>query len=396
MKLKALTIGLAMSFPLLASAQGTSVTLYGNIDTAIEYVNNIATYNELGERTGKKSSTHFTNLTQSWPSYWGLRGEEKLSDGLSAVFALESGFNAGTGQSGQGGRLFGRQAWVGLKGDWGQFAMGRQYNMLFWGLMNADIMGPNAYGLGTLDSYIPNARMDNAVTYRGSFDGFKVGAAYSFGRDNATTGGPAATNCGTDYTSNSTCTAYSFMLGYDAPDWGVAAAYDVIKGGYNVGGIGTTWGGLYNDSQKDRRIMANAYVKFDDLKVSLIYINRKNDGYFNTLGYSVPLTNAEKALGNRTDLWSLGAAYNVSPAVTIDGSVNYLKYKNADESSRAWYYVARAKYAFSKRTSTYISAAYMNNKGLSGFSAAGGTAGDLSPGVGRNQTAVMAGLRHSF
>src|SRR5690625_4189175 len=191
MKLKALTIGLAMSFPLLASAQGTSVTLYGNIDTAIEYVNNIAVYgdkNDPDRRTGKKSSTHFTNLTQSWPSYWGLRGEEKLSDGLSAVFALESGFNAGTGQSGQGDRLFGRQAWVGLKGDWGQLAFGRQYNMLFWGLMNADIMGPNAYGLGTLDSYIPNARMDNAITYRGNFDGFKVGAAYSFGLDHA---GPA-------------------------------------------------------------------------------------------------------------------------------------------------------------------------------------------------------------
>lgn len=381
MKLKALTIGLAMSFPLLASAQGTSVTLYGNIDTAIEYVNNIRYVKEDGS-FGKKSSTHFTNLTQSWPSYWGLRGEEKLSDGLSAVFALESGFNAGTGQSGQGGRLFGRQAWVGLKGDWGQFAMGRQYNMLFWGLMNADIMGPNAYGLGTLDNYIPNARMDNSVTYRGNFDGFKVGAAYSFGRDNA--GGiagtsPASTGCQTDYHSNSNCTAYSFMLGYDAPDWGTAAAYDVIKGGYPW-----TFGGLTNDSKKDRRMMLNAYAKFDDLKVSLIYINRKNDGWDNT------------PIGNRTDLWSLGAAYNVSPAVTIDGTVNYLKFKNADQSSRAWYYVARAKYAFSKRTSTYISAAYMNNKGLSAFSAAGGTAGDLSPGAGRNQTAVMAGLRHSF
>src|SRR5690625_1333804 len=256
MKLKALTIGLAMSFPLLASAQGTSVTLYGNIDTAIEYVNNIRYVKKDGS-IGKKSSTHFTNLTQSWPSYWGLRGEEKLSDGLSAVFALESGFNAGTGQSGQGGRRFGRQAWVGLKGDWGQFALGRQYNMLFWGLMNADIMGPNAYGLGTLDSYIPNARMDNAVTYRGNFDGFKFGAAYSFGRDKVNAGNPAGTNCGTDYYSNSSCTAYSFMLGYDAPDWGVAAAYDVIKGGH-----AGTYGGLTNSSDKDRRIMANAYAKF--------------------------------------------------------------------------------------------------------------------------------------
>ncbi|HCN72832.1 MAG TPA: porin, partial [Pusillimonas sp.] len=87
MKLKALTVGLALSFPMLASAQGTSVTLYGNIDTAVEYVNNIA-----DGAGGSSSSVHFTNLTSSWPSYWGLRGTEKLSDNLSAVFALESGF----------------------------------------------------------------------------------------------------------------------------------------------------------------------------------------------------------------------------------------------------------------------------------------------------------------
>src|SRR5690606_2082903 len=157
MKLKALTIGLAMSFPMLVSAQSTtSVTLYGTVDTAVEYVNNIA-----DGAGGTNRSFHFTNLTQSWPSHWGLRGSEYLGNGLSAVFTLESGFNAGTGTSGQGNRLFGRQAWVGLKGDWGQLAFGRQYNMLMWSMIHSDFLGPNAYGLGSLDNYIPNTRMDN-------------------------------------------------------------------------------------------------------------------------------------------------------------------------------------------------------------------------------------------
>lgn len=377
MKLKALAVGVALAFPMMAHAQAdTSVTLYGTIDTGIEWVNNIG--------VNEDSSVHFTNLTSSWPSHWGLRGTEQLSENLQAVFNLEAGFNPGNGVSGQGGRLFGRQAWVGLKGDWGQIAFGRQYNMLFWGLLGADILGPNAHGLGSIDSYIPNARMDNSITYRGQWAGFKFGAAYARGRDTVATGGPAATNCGVNYTNQGDCRAYSAMLGYDAANWGVAAAYDVITGTDANPNFYALSGG-----DKDRRMMANAYVKFDAVKVGLIYLNRKNEGLNGVGGPGAA------ALGDRSDLWTLNAAWNLTPAVTLDGSVNWIKYKNADESSRSLYYVARAKYALSKRTSTYISAGYMQNKGLARLSAAGGTAG-AGPTPGVNQTSVMVGVRHNF
>jgi len=386
MKLKALTLGLAMSFPLLASAapSDTSVTLYGVVDTAIEYVNNIP------DATGAKhSSVHFTNLTSSWPSYWGLRGSEKISDNLSAVFTLESGFNPGTGTSQQGGRLFGRQAFVGLTGDWGQVAFGRQYNMLMRGMLMSDFLGPNTYGLGTLDNYIPNTRMDNSITYMGNFSGAKIGLAYARGRDSSTAGGPAGGNCGVDYTDQSACSAYSAMLGYDTANWGVAGAYDVITGSDKLNTAGT---GLANfqglsAGQKDRRWTLNGWVKFNDLKVGLIYLNRKTDAN-NLAGYSA-------ALGNRSDLWTLNAAYNFTPAVTLDGSVNYLKFNNASQSSNAWYYVARVRYNLSKRTSVYVAASYIKNKGDSNISAAGGTTVPATS-AGGNQTAAMVGLRHNF
>ncbi|MCB5364818.1 porin [Pusillimonas sp. CC-YST705] len=379
MKLKALTIGLALSFPLMASAQSsTSVTLYGTVDTMLEYVNKIP-----DGAGGTNSSFHFTNLTSSWPSHWGLRGSEDLGNGLSAIFTLESGFNPGTGMSGQGNRLFGRQAFVGLKGDWGQLAFGRQYNMLMWSMIHSDILGPNAYGLGAIDSYIPNTRMDNAITYRGNFDGFRFGAAWARGRDNSNAGGPAATGCGVDYNSNSACGAYSFLLGYDAANWGVAAAYDVITGN-DVAGVPTNWNRLTKD-QDDRRWTVNGYVKFDALKVGLIYLNRKNEA----------VGGIGAGLGDRSDLWTLNAAYQFTPAFSLDGSVNYIKYNNAAKKSNAWYTVARAKYSLSKRTSVYLQAAYMANKGNSNLSAAGGTAG-LNPAAGVNQTAVGFGLRHNF
>ncbi|NYT69852.1 porin [Pusillimonas noertemannii] len=386
MKLKALALGVALAFPMMASAQSsTSVTLYGIVDTAVEYVNNIA-----DGAGGTNSSFHFTNLTQSVPSRWGLRGTEDLGNGLKAVFTLESGFNAGTGQSGQGGRLYSRQAFVGLAGDWGQIAFGRQDNMLMRGMLGADIMGPNAYGLGSLDSYIPNTRMDNAITYMGNFSGVKFGAAYARGRDNSAAGGPGGANCGLEFADQSACQAYSFMLGYDAANWGVAGAYDVITGSDTQ----ANFQALGKDD-KDRRWTVNGYVKFDALKVSLLYLNRKNDVGINTQPYTGVVPPVGSRLGERSDLWSLAASYQVSPAVTLDGSVNYINYKDADTSSKAWYYVARATYSLSKRTAVYASASYIRNKGLSNLSAAGGTAG-ANPNAGDNQTAVMAGLRHSF
>jgi len=55
MKLKVLATGLALSFPLLASAQSTSVTLYGNVASGVEYVNNIVTPNDYdGSANGKR------------------------------------------------------------------------------------------------------------------------------------------------------------------------------------------------------------------------------------------------------------------------------------------------------------------------------------------------------
>ena len=392
MKLKALAAGLALSFPMLASAQGTSVTLYGVIDTAVHYVNNISS-TQVDPVTGRasivnNSYTGFSTQTNSWPSMWGLRGSEKISDNLDAIFKLESGFNPNVGTSNQGGRLFGREAWVGLKGDWGQVTIGRQYSMLFYSMMRSDIMGPNAHGLGGLDGYIPDRRHDNAIAYRGTFSGVTVGAHYAKGRD--------TNGCGVNYNQENACSSYSALLGYDAANWGVNVAWDVLKGG-----DGTNWrgSGLTQTQDEDRRLAFNAWAKFDALSLGLVYINRKTDG---RVGTSFGVSNGVARtydLGDRSDLWSLGAAYALTPAVTIDGSVNYIKFKDAPESSKSMLYVARVKYALSKRTSVYASAAYVNNSGVANStanSASGGTPQDFAVAGGVNQTAVMAGLRHNF
>ena len=60
-----------------ASHAQSSVTLYGIIDTGVEWVNNVG---------AKKSSVvRVPTLTGSIPSRWGLRGKEDLGNGLSAA-----------------------------------------------------------------------------------------------------------------------------------------------------------------------------------------------------------------------------------------------------------------------------------------------------------------------
>jgi len=406
MKLKVLATGLALSFPLLASAQtGSGVTLYGSVSSGVEYVNNISE-NDAGT-AGKSSSVHFNNLTNSWPTYWGLRGSEDLGGGLSAVFNVESGFNSGTGTSGQGGRLFGRSAYVGLKGDWGQLAFGRQYNMLNVAIRRADFLGPNIYGLGNLDTYIPNARMDNAITYTGTFDGFQVGAAWARGRDTLgsdSANSPAGSNCRVNYQESSACQAYSVMLGYNTSDWGVAAAYDVISGNTEANFYGL------NKDQDDTHWMLNGWVKVaPDWKFSLIYMNRKNERT-DAAGNKIGIRNLwsgrwDRDLGEGSNMWSANFAWQATPEVLVDGSINYMDYKDARDSygpggnkvdSNAWLYVVRSQYSLSKRTSLYAQAAYIKNKGLSSLSATSGTAPGPVPKLGGNQTALGVGIRHNF
>jgi predicted porin len=90
-----------------------SVTLYGLIDEGVNFTNNAGS-GSAGNAAGSR---------------WGVRGSEDLGSGLSAIFRLEGGFNASNGEFGQEGRLFGRQAYVGLQSDrYGTLTLGRQYD----------------------------------------------------------------------------------------------------------------------------------------------------------------------------------------------------------------------------------------------------------------------------
>lgn len=356
------TLALATMLCGSAAHAQTQVTVYGIVDAAVARTTN-------ADAAGN-ALTKVSSLSGSLPSRIGFRGSEDLGGGLSAVFALESGFNPDTGVSGQGGRLFGRQAWIGLKGNWGTLQVGRILNMTFLATAKSDVLGPNLFSINSIDLYLPNARSDNAVGYLGSYQGFTVGATYSLGRDASAAGGPAATNCGGEVAGNSkACRQVTALLGYDGAAYGMNVSYDKLYG--NVGAAG----GLTSSERFDRRVTVNGYAMLGTTKIGAGIIDRKTDAVNGVA---------------ESDLVYLGISHPLAPGLTLDAQVARKDVKRSGDDTRMA--VARLTYAFSKRTAVYGAVGRMDNEGLAAVALdAGGTVA-----AGRAQNGVMAGLRHAF
>jgi len=365
-----------MLFSVSAFAQ-SSVTLYGVMDTGVEYVSHA---NAAGDHV-----VRMPGITGEVPSRWGMRGVEDLGAELKAVFVLESGFNVRAGDSGQGGRLFGRQAFVGLEGPWGTLSFGRQYTMTYWAMLDADILGPDIYGIGALDAFIPNGRSDNTVAYKGKFHGVTVGASYSFGRDSAGTGNsPGQGTCfGPVPGDASQCREWSAMLKYDSTYFGVATAYDEQHGGTNAAANffdGVAPFPIASSGDKDARLQANGYVNVMGVKLGGGWVGRRveSDGP----GGSV-----------RSNLFYLGAQYFVTPALALDGEGYRVIVQQHD--TRATMASLRATYFLSKRTAVYGNVAYLWNSAKARYSVSAG-GGGTTPGAGMGQLGAIVGVRHSF
>lgn len=367
-----------------ASAQSTgapagippsSVQIYGVVDVAVERLDHVG--------AGGGNLTRMPSITGTLPSRIGFRGSEDLGGGLRAVFNLETGFAPDQGTLGQGGRLFGRQAYVGLSdARWGTLTAGRQYSMLFWSVLDSDVMGPTLYAPGSLDAYIPNSRHDNALSWRGTFSGLSLGATYSFGRDTVNAGpSPVGTNCpGENSTDRSACRAWSAMAKYDTANWGASLAYDRQNGRSLASATDAIFGNLNSSAKQDSRLAAGAYVKFGPgVKIGGGVIRRDNDG---------------DATKPRSDLWYVGASYPITPLLALDAQYSTLRYKNANDVD-ADLVALRLVYSLSKRTAVYAQAGHIRNDRLSAVSVSGGQANG-NPAAGRSQNGLAFGLRHTF
>ncbi len=135
----------------VAHAQST-VTIYGILDTyAQSYKTNVFVPSAVAGNPGSIQALTLTKIDGGGMSgnRWGIRVNEDLGGGLSAVGNLESGFAIDTGASNQGGRLFGRRATVGLSGGFGTVTIGRNASpytdIIYQTSINGTVFDP-AYG----------------------------------------------------------------------------------------------------------------------------------------------------------------------------------------------------------------------------------------------------------
>jgi predicted porin len=337
----------SLSLALLGTAGAahaqSSVTLYGVIDEALAYVNHASGNNHLvGLSAGNLSGDR-----------WGLKGSEDLGGGLKAIFQLENGFDVNTGKLNQGGREFGRQAFVGLTSDkLGTVTLGRQYDPLVD--MVQGITGDNYWASivgtpGDVDNYDNSSRVNNAVKYVSpNYAGLQFEGMYGFSNGAGTTGqgqtwsgavaynnGPLGLAAGYYYTSNPsagrTATTWNSPSSdsiFDSPiNSGYASAHSIAiaraAAQYTIGAV--TFGGSYSNakyrpdgfsafSSTETYNIGSAFVNYQLTPAFLIgtgYTYEKASGdtgaHYNQVGIG-----ADYTLSKRTDFYALGAYQKAS------------------------------------------------------------------------------------
>ena len=321
------------------SVAQTNVQMYGVVDigfthenTGAATVNRLDSGNVLGSRLG-------------------FKGTEDLGGGLSANFQLENGFAADTGNLNQGGRLFGRQAWVGLAGGFGSIKFGRQYTPMWkiqamvdpfgLGLSGTGIGGNTGAGMLSIfygSNLYGNTRADNTVKYGYATGPFSTEVTYSFGEQAGNNSALRQMGLNADYNKGPVYAGFAYHKANDATG---------------------------NDSIRVS-LLAGTY-DFGVAKLHGAYAWNKGTGTQDStdgmIGVSAPA-------GSGTVLASYIRHNNKAVS-------------NADSNQFALGYI----YPLSKRTSLYTS--YSRNANDSGASLNAG-------GLGMTDTLINAGITHKF
>lgn len=369
MKKTLLAAAMMAGFAGVAQAE-TSVTLYGIIDTGIGY------RQIKGSADGedfKFTKTGLINGVQSG-SRWGLKGAEDLGNGLRAVFVLESGFDSSTGNSAQGGRLFGRQATIGLASDaWGQFDLGRQTNIAskYFGDI-ASPFGPSfgQANVGTTFGSANTVRWDNMVMYQTpNFSGFQFGVGYSFN----TSGSQSFKKSGKrDSNARGLTTGIRYANGPIA----AALTYDQIKtdGANAVSAIASHGQFNADDLWQLPRQAAGDDVTVKQWNLGLSYdfevvklhagFGQTRDGWINAQAYGVDEAGDGidiAAKGFKANLYTLGVSAPLGGGRVMASWGMADPKGTADGEDKQNIYSLGYTYSLSKRTNVYAYGSYAKN-----------------------------------
>jgi predicted porin len=327
------TIGLALLAISSTTAMAQSnVSIYGIVDAGL--------VREWGGPAGP-----VTNISSGIASgsRLGFKGKEELGAGLSALFQLESGINIDTGASGQGGLLFGRQAFVGLNNKVGTLTLGRQYTPFYKTLRDiGDPFGAVSMAGRAGNLFATNSRANNMVEYQTPvLAGWRADLAWALGevpgdsRKNRQLGG---------------------SVGYAAGPLTIQLAHHRIENA--------------TATDRARNTLLSANYEFKPVTVYASYARNRGFG----------------ALDSKDML--AGVSIPFGPGKLLFSHVRHDDDTAANDDARQWGIAYDLQ--LSKRTDIYIAYAAIDNRNRAAFKV--GNATD----TGTGDKAFNLGVRHNF
>ncbi len=322
-----------------AQAQSTNLTLYGLVDTTVEFLqlgNGLTTRMDSGALNGSR---------------FGMRGTEDIGGGDQIQFALEQGFSSATGMPSNPALAFSRQAWVGLASSWGSLRVGLQNSPVYIPLtaaLDAFTVNTLASGFDSFMSITP--RQGNAISYHSPDLNGLTGQVMVVLRDRNTAmkNGIGSYHLALELNKLS----FSYVLGYQHVE--SADAKSVLDSLFT--------GGFYS---------------FGSLRVHIGYNNSKSTATFNK------------------EAFALSASYQLTPASRLSVGVAHAHDrsgmgKDANQVGLMYWYF------LSKRTTLYASAGYLANSENASYTLTGFPGGVPVAHPGARARGVQIGIQHKF
>jgi len=351
----------AVAYALSAHGQ-SSVTLYGAIDNSIQYA-----------RTGGTGTTRL-DTSNVFPSNWGIQGIEDIGGGNHVIFRLESGINGNNGTTAQTGKLFGREAWVGMSGDFGRFQIGLNNTPEMYGLIRFEtgVLGHWDWGHAANNyDFFNSTKIANSIFYTSpSIAGLTFSAMYGRGANGdpsmpSTLGDTVA--AGIYYTNG----PFAFEADYESQVFTTAspvlAGSPTATGTHNMIGISYDFG----------------IAKID----GIVAIHRG--------AAAVRSLNAATYADPNNIYYDVSVQIPTNPNGTVMLSFGQYK-RQGDAEGDSTSYGLRYDYRLSKVTGVYTGVAGVKNGDDASFTVNGSQGGGIPVARGNNELAFIAGIVHMF
>ena len=331
------------AFAGVASAQTSSVTLYGTFDINARYVKTDGQDRRVSENSSGINSGQL-----------GFRGEEDLGGGLKAGFILEAENVADSGSAGDGTRnkFWNRRSLVRLFGNWGEIRLGRDYAPSYWSHGIFDAFGN--LGLGNMlniHQMYNGTRLDNSIGFvlPAGLGGFYGDAKVAAGEGGTTFDRPGRyVGARVGYAAGPVNVAIAAGQQKFAVAWpgvGVAAGtgapvlnngalvpapVDSTQKTYNIGGsydFGVAKLIAFYDREqlldaRENLFSISAVVPLGQGEIHVAYDRSKLNGHLNAGGVS-------DGVGTAIDQIALGYVYNMSKRTALYTTISRLANKDA-------------------------------------------------------------------